>query len=395
VILGIPIVYNLRNLWVRKVSTGLTVAGIALAVGVLVVVMMLVHGLRYALVASGSPDNAIVLRKSSPSETLSGIPRDSVNVVKTLPEIAVGPEGRSMVTAECVVGVNLLRRGQVNARSGSNVTVRGISPESLLLRRQVKIIEGRAPEAGKPEIMAGRNAAAGFKDCQAGGSISMGGLAWQVVGVFEAGGSSFESELWGDADLLMRAFGREGGYSSVTFAMKDPNLDLAAVQAKFDADPRLNLQIQREQAYYEASSSALTALISTLGGVLIVLFSFGAVMGAMVTMFAFVGSRTREIGTLRALGFPRRSILACFMIESMLLSLAGGLVACVPALFLQKFTFSTTNFSSFTDVTWQFRATPAIMVSGLVFALVMGLVGGLIPAVRAARLPIITALREA
>ncbi|HZI92671.1 MAG TPA: ABC transporter permease [Patescibacteria group bacterium] len=394
-ILGIPIVYNLRNLWVRKVSTGLTVAGIALAVGVLVVVMMLVHGLRYALVASGSPDNAIVLRKSSPSETLSGIPRDSVNVVKTLPEIAVGPEGRSMVTAECVVGVNLLRRGQVNARSGSNVTVRGISPESLLLRRQVKIIEGRAPEAGKPEIMAGRNAAAGFKDCQAGGSISMGGLAWQVVGVFEAGGSSFESELWGDADLLMRAFGREGGYSSVTFAMKDPNLDLAAVQAKFDADPRLNLQIQREQAYYEASSSALTALISTLGGVLIVLFSFGAVMGAMVTMFAFVGSRTREIGTLRALGFPRRSILACFMIESMLLSLAGGLVACVPALFLQKFTFSTTNFSSFTDVTWQFRATPAIMVSGLVFALVMGLVGGLIPAVRAARLPIITALREA
>lgn len=394
-ILGIPIIYNVRNLWVRKVTTLLTVAGIALAVGVFVVVLMLVHGLHYALVASGSPENAIVLRKSATSETLSGIARDSVNVLRTLPEIAVGQDGKPLVTAECVVGVNLLRRGQVNARSGSNVTVRGISPDSLRLRKQLKIVEGREPEPGKPEIMAGKNAASGFEGCHVGGSLAMGGLDWKVVGVFEAGGSAFESELWGDADLLMRAFGREGGYSSVTFAMKDPSLDITAVQAKLDADPRLNVQIQREISYYEASSFSLTALISILGGVLTVLFSFGAVMGAMVTMFAFVGSRTKEIGTLRALGFPRRSILACFMVESILLSLAGGVVACIPALFLQQFTFSTTNFSSFTDVTWHFRATPGILISGLLFAVGMGLFGGLIPATRAARLPIITALREA
>jgi len=392
--MGIPLIYNLRNLWVRKVTTLLTVAGIALAVGVLIVVMMLVHGLKYALVASGSPANAIVLRKSATSETLSGIPRDSVNVVRTMTEIAKGPDGRPLVTAECVVGVNLLRRGQANARSGSNVTVRGIVPESLALRKQVKVIEGREPTPGRPEIMAGKNTARGFEGCQVGGSLAMGGLDWTVVGIFEADGSSFESELWGDADLLMRAFGREGGYSSITFAMNDPALDIASVQAKLDVDPRLNLQVQPERKYYEASSSSLTALISILGGVLIVLFSFGAVMGAMVTMFAFVGARTKEIGTLRALGFPRRSILASFMFESVLLSLAGGVLACVPALFLQQFTFSTTNFTSFTDVTWHFRASPSILISGLIFAMTMGLFGGLIPAVRAARLPIITALRE-
>lgn len=257
------------------------------------------------------------------------------------------------------------------------------------------MIEGRAPNPGTPEIMAGRNAERGFEGCQVGGSLRMGGLDWAVVGVFEADGSAFESELWGDVDLLMRVFGREGGYSSVTFALKDPGIDISGIQARFDADPRLNLGIQRERSYYEASSSSLTMLIGILGGVLIVLFSFGAVMGAMVTMFTFVGTRTKEIGTLRALGFPRRSILLSFMIESVLLALAGGAVACVPALFFQRLTFSTTNFNSFTDVTWHFRPTPEIIISGLLFAALMGLAGGLIPAVRAARLPIISALREA
>jgi ABC-type antimicrobial peptide transport system permease subunit len=392
---AIPLIYNVRNLWVRKVSTLLTVAGIALAAGVLLVVLMLVAGLRHALRISGSPDNAIVLRKGSQSETMSGVGRDSANVVKVLPEIAIGPDGKPMVTAEVVVGVNLVRKGQTNARSGSNVTVRGIDDNSIALRKQVKLIEGRAPSPGSPEIMAGSNAAGGFEGCQVGGIIPMGGMDWAVVGIFEADGSAYESELWGDGDLLMRAFGREGGYSSLTFALKDPAADLKAVQERLDADPRITLQIRREREYYEASSFALTFLILGLGSVLIALFSFGAVMGAMVTMFAFVGSRTQEIGTLRALGFKRRSILASFLVESTLLSMAGGVVACVPALFFQQLTFSTMNFNTFTDVTWHFRATPAILVSTMVFALVMGLAGGLIPAIRAARLPIISALREA
>lgn len=392
----IPLIYNLRNLWVRKVSTLLTMGGIALAVGVLLMVLMLVSGLRHALVASGSPDNAIVLRSSAPSETMSGIGRDGVNELQTLPEIAVGPDGQRKIVAEVVVGVNLLRRGQVNAKSGSNVTVRGIGPQSVTLRPLVKVVEGRPPVSGQPEIMAGINASRGFEGCQVGGSLKMGGLDWTVVGIFEAGGSAFESELWGDGDLLMRAFGREGGYSSVTFALKDPGLDLSALQARFDSEPRFaNLKIQRERAYYEESSLSLTLLISILGGVLTVLFTFGAVMGAMVTMFAFVGNRTKEIGTLRALGFQRRSILLCFLIESVLLALAGGVLACIPALFVQGLTFSTTNFSTFTDVTWHFRATPGIMIAGLVFAGVMGFFGGIIPAFRAARLPIINALREA
>jgi putative ABC transport system permease protein len=392
--LAIPLIYNVRNLWERKVTTLLTVGGIALAAGVLLVVLMLVSGLRHALRTSGSPDNAIVMSKSAQSETMSGIGRDTANVVRTIPEIALGPGGQPRVTTEVVVGVNLLRRGQTNARSGSNVTVRGIDGNSLALRKQVKIIEGRAPSLGSPEVMAGTSAARGFEGCQVGGSIRMGGMDWAVVGIFEADGSSYESELWGDGDLLMRAFGREGGYSSLTFTLKEPRADLKAVQERFNADPRTNVQIQREREYYEASSFALSFLILGLGSVLIVLFSFGAVMGAMVTMFAFVGSRTKEIGTLRALGFKRRSILACFLVESALLSLVGGLVACIPAAYFQRLTFSTTNFATFTDVTWHFRATPPILATAIAFALVMGLVGGLIPAIRAARLPIITALRE-
>ncbi|MGH9867469.1 MAG: ABC transporter permease [Candidatus Polarisedimenticolia bacterium] len=392
--LAIPIIYNIRNLTSRKVSTALTVAGVALAVGVLLVVMMLTHGLNYALVESGSPDNAIILRKSSTSETLSGLGLDTVSVLRTLPEIATDPQGRALVAAEAVVGVNLLRRGQTGARSGSNVTVRGIEERSMALRPLLRVVEGREPTLGKPEILAGKNAARGFQGCEVGGSIPMGGLDWQVVGVFEAGGSAFESELWGDGKLLTQAFGREGGYSSVTFRLKDPELSLDATQARLDADPRLNVEVKRERDYYATSSSALLILIQILGGVLVVLFSFGGVLGAMVTMFAFVGSRTREIGTLRALGFSRRSILSSFLIESILLSLAGGVIACIPALLVQNLTFSTTNFTTFTDVTWNFRASPTILASGLVFAVVLGVAGGLIPAARAATMPILRALRE-
>jgi len=393
--MALPLIYNIRNLLVRKVSTLLTVAGIAMAVGVLLVMLMLSHGLKHALVKNGSADNAIVLRKNSQTETMSGLNRDSVAVIKTAPEIAAGPDGRPLVTSEAVVGVNLLRRGMVGARSGSNVTVRGIDSGSLALRSQVRIVEGRAPVPGNAEVIAGVNASKGFQGCELGGTIPMGGLDWKVVGVFEAAGSGFESELWGDGELLMQAFGREGGFSSVTFRMKDAALDLAALAARFDSDRRLNVEVMRETEYYERSSEALTMLINILGTVLVVLFSIGAVMGAMVTMFAFVGSRTVEIGTLRALGFRRTSILACFIVESILLALAGGVAACVPALLIQRFTFSTTNFTTFTDVTWHFRASPSIIVTGLIFALLMGALGGLIPAIRAARLPIITALREA
>lgn len=392
--MAIPIIYNVRNLWVRKVSTLLTVAGIALASGVLLVVLMLVSGLRYALIESGSAENAIILRKSAQSETLSGIGRESADVIKTSPEIARGPDGTPLVAAETVVGINLLRIGQENARSGSNVTVRGITPASLGLREKVTIVEGRAPTPGLPEIMAGANAAKGFQNCQVGGVISMGGIDWTVVGTFEAEGTSFESELWGDNDLLVSAFGRQAGFSSMTLAL-EPDADLEAMQARFDEDPRINVEVQRERKYYEGSALPLTMLLSILGGVLIVLFTLGAVLGAMVTMFAFVGSRTKEIGTLRALGFRRRSILACFLIESVLLALAGGILACIPALFVQQLTFSTVNFTSFTDLTWHFRATPGILIAGLVFAIVMGALGGLIPAVRAAMMPITSALREA
>lgn len=392
--LAIPLAYNLRNLMARKVSTALTVAGIALAVGIFLVVLMLVNGLEHAMAQSGSMENAVILRKASESETLSGVDRVSADVIEVAPEIAIGTDGQPMVAAESVVGVSLPRRNDATGKGSANVTVRGIVPMSLALRDKLRIVEGRAPESGKPEILAGVSAARGFKGCEVGGAIQMGGLSWNVVGVFEANGSAFESELWGDRDLLGNSFGRSG-FSSMTLRMRDPRLDVASLQARFDADPRVNVHVQTESDYFTSSSYGLRMLISMLGGVLIVLFSMGAVMGAMVTMFAFVGSRTREIGTLRALGFSRRSIASCFMIESLMLALAGGIVAAIPALMVQQLTFSTTNWTTFTDVTWHFRASPAIILTGLVFSLVMGGIGGLIPAIRAALLPITSSLREA
>jgi len=392
--LAIPLAYNFRNLAARKVSTLLTIGGIALAVGIYLVVQMLVNGLNHAMVPTGSPDNAVILRKGATSETLSGIGRSAADIVEVAPEIALGPDGERLVVAEAVMGVSLLRRNDPTGKATSNVTVRGIVPRSLLIRDGVRIVEGRAIEPGKPEIIAGVSAARGFEGCEVGGTIPMGGLTWTVVGIFDAGGASFESELWGDRELVLGAFGRPI-FSSMTLRMRDPRLDVAALQARFDTDPRVNVHVQTETDYFTSSSSGLRALIAGLGGVLVALFSVGAVMGAMVTMFAFVGSRTREIGTLRALGFSRRSICWCFIVESLMLAVAGGIVAAVPALFVQRLTFSTTNFSTFTDVTWHFRASPEILIAGFVFSLVMGLAGGLIPALRAAFLPIVTSLREA
>lgn len=389
---AIPIAYNARNLWRRKVTTLLTVAGVTLAVGIFLVVLMLSHGFRTALVESGSRENAIVLRKSATSETSSGLTREDALVLKSAPEIARGADGKALVTTETVAAVSLTRKGRPGETS--NVTVRGITPASVAMRRQVRLIDGRLPNPGTPEILAGRNAARGFEGCQVGGSFQMGPQAWTVVGVFEAGGTAFESELWGDSELVIEAFGR-GGYSSVTFTLADPDLDFATVKARLEGDPRLNVGVQRERDYYASTSRNLTTFISIVGSILVILFAFGAILGAMITMYAFVGARTREIGTLRALGFRRRSILLSFLIESSLLALAGGLAAALPALLLQQFTFSTTNFDTFTDVTWHFRMSPAIFAEGMGFALLMGLLGGLLPAARAARLPVISALRKA
>lgn len=389
---SIPIIYNLRNLWVRKVSTLLTVAGITLAVGILLVVLMLVHGVQRALVESGSPDNAIILRKAATSETMSGMSKDTATIIKSSPEIAVSSAGKPLATTEIVAAVNLRRLGQKTA--SSNVTVRGVTADSFALRPQVKIIQGREPRFGTLEIVAGRNAAKGFDGCQEGGTIPMSGRTWNVVGVFEAGGTSFESELWGDVDLVAEAFGRQNFYSSSTVALRDVRLDYQAFKERLESDARFAVDVKHERDYYEESSSAIRMLIIILGMVLTVLFTFGAILGAMVTMFAFVGSRTKEIGTLRALGFPRRAILMCFLLESLLLALIGGALACAPALFLQTLTFSTTNFNTFTDLTWNLRASPSIIISAMIFAAVMGLLGGVLPAMRAARLPIITALRE-
>ena len=389
---AIPLAYNIRSLWRRKVTTLLTTTGVALAVGIFLVVLMLAHGFRTALIESGSVENVIVLRASATSETSSALSRDDAAILKTSPEISRGEGGVLLFAPETVAAVNLPRRGQPG--KSSNVTVRGIAPASVPLRRQVHLLDGRLPNPGTAEVLAGRNAARGFEGCEVGGVLHMGPQTWTVVGVFEAGGTAFESEVWGDSDHVIDAFGR-GGYSSATFALADAALDFASVKARIEGDKRLNLVVKHERDYYAETAHNLTTFISIVGSILIVLFSFGAILGAMITMYAFVEARTREIGTLRALGFRRRAILLSFLIESALLSLAGAALAALPALFLQRLTFSTTNFDTFTDVTWHFRMSPEILARGFLFALVMGLLGGLLPAARAARLPIVAALRKA
>lgn len=387
---AVPLVYIARNLWVRRVTTLLTAAGMALVVFVFATVLMMSEGIRATLVATGQGDNVIVLRKGANAEISSAITREQAAVIESLPGIALDSGGRPLLSKEPVVLNSLIKSG--TGKPG-NVTLRGTSAPGLELRPQVKLVQGRMFRPGSSEVVVGRAVARGFDGVAVGSVLRFVGRDWTVVGLFDAGKSGFDSEIWGDAETLLQSF-RRNAFSTVVFKLADEQA-FERVRALIDSDPRLTLEAKREDRFYAEQSEALANFIRILGTALAVIFSIGATVGATITMFGSVASRVGEIGTLRALGFRRGAVLGAFMGEALLLSLVGGAVGLAAASGMQAVDVSTTNFSSFAELAFQFTLTPRIALWSLLFALLMGVVGGFVPAWRAARLKIVDCLRAA
>ncbi|MEO8740586.1 MAG: ABC transporter permease [Casimicrobiaceae bacterium] len=386
----IPFNYIVRNLAARRLTTALTAGGMALVVYVFATVLMLSAGLETTLVSTGRDDNVIVIRRGAQTEVQSGIDRRQAGIVESMSAVAIGQDGERMMSKEPVVLINLPKRA---SGKPSNVIIRGVTPTGMALRPQAQIVEGRMFRPGTSEVIAGRSIADGFRGAGVGETVRFASRDWTVVGVFDAGHSGFDSELWGDAEQMLQAF-RRTGFSALLFKLADTER-FEAVKAAIEADPRLTLEAKRETRFYADQSEALSNFISYLGTTISIIFSIGAIIGAMITMYASVASRTSEIGTLRALGFSRGSILVAFLGESLLLGLIGGVVGLIAAAFMQTLQISTTNFQTFAELAFRFVMTPGIVVAALLFALGMGFVGGFLPAARAARLKIVDALRAA
>lgn len=385
----IPFSYSIRNLWTRRLTTLLTASGILLVVFVFTAVLMLAYGLEKTLVETGSNDNAIVIRHGAESEIMSLIDRSAANVIKSQPEIAVDSQGKPLAVSEVVVLISLPKRA---THKPSNVLIRGGSPESLLMRPQIKLIAGRLYQPGLSQAIVGAAVAKRFHGIGLGETIRFAMRDWTVVGLFEAQGSGFDSEIWVEEDQLMQAF-RRPIFSSLVLRLSSP-ADFSKLRERLEADPRLNVEVKREKQFYADQSRLMATFIRILGIFVTIIFSVGAMIGAMITMYSAVANRTVEIGTLRALGFTRRSILWAFWVESLLLSLIGASAGLFLASFLQTVTISLVATASFSELAFRFSLSPAIAMESIAFALIMGFLGGFLPAVRAARQNIVLALRS-
>jgi ABC-type lipoprotein release transport system permease subunit len=385
---GIPLSYNLRNLRQRPGSTLATALGIALVVAILVGALAMASGFQAALIETGSADNVIVLRTGADSEISSSVTQDGANILRALPEVAIGPDGHPLASPEMVVLANLRRLGQVGS---SNITLRGVDQEAFRLRDQVKIVSGRMFQPGNDEVIVGERIARRFAGCDLGDRLRFNKHDFTVVGHFTEGGTGFESEIWGDNAILLPAMNR-GTYQSVTLRLRDPR-QFAALKVRLEKDPRLGVQVLTERGWYAEQSALLATVLRFAGIFLTLIMAVGAIFGAMNTMYAAVGARTREIATLMVLGFSPGAIHWAFVRESVFLSLIGGVIGCLIALPINSITTSTTNWSSFSEVAFAFRVTPWAMGAGMIFAAAMGFFGGLLPAFRAARLPLAAGLR--
>jgi ABC-type antimicrobial peptide transport system permease subunit len=386
--MAIPLRYSLYNLRSRRLTTTMTAVGMALVVFVFTAVLMLAHGLERTMVGTGSPDNALITRRSATAETQSFIARDQAQVILAADEIARGADGAPIAGAETVSIINLPKRG---TGKPSNVQIRGASSMTLTLRPQVTLVEGRMWQSGSSEIIVGRAIASRFQGAGLGETLRFALRDWTVVGVFDGGGTGFDSEIWVDADQMMQAF-RRTIFSSVLVRVPDEQA-FNALKARLEADPRLTVDVTRETAYYSAQSEVLANFIRVLGLLVTAIFSLGAMIGAMITMYAAVANRTSEIGTLRALGFSRRAISSAFVAEALALSLLGGLLGVGTAWLLRFVHISAVNFATFTEIAFGFSLSPMIVLQSLLFAVLMGFVGGVLPAIRAGRLRIVDALR--
>ena len=380
--------YSYRNLWTRRLTTVLTASGMALVVFVFAAVLMLAAGLKKTLVETGSYDNVVVIRKGSQTEVQSGIGRAQAGIIETQPEVAISRNGQPFLAKEMVVLIELPKRG---TNKLSNVVIRGIGKFSFDLRPQARLVEGRMPRPGSAEVSAGSSVAKRFAGAGIGERLRFGMRDWTVVGIFDAGATAYNSEIWGDADQLMQAF-RRPVYSSILFRLRDTS-DFQSFKERVESEPRLTVEAKRETRYYLDQSELMAKFLRILGLTLTIIFSIGAMIGAMITMYTAVANRTNEIGTLRALGFSRASILFAFLLEAMFLGLTGGLAGLFFASFMQLITISTVNWQTFSELAFSFTLTGAIVYQSLLFSIVMGFVGGVLPAIRASRMNIVDALR--
>ena len=385
--MAIPLAYNVRSVIGRPWTTLATAFGIGMVVAILVLALALAAGFQAAIVSTGSPDNVIVMRKGAGSELSSGVSREAVNIIKSLPDIAPGPDGRPLVSPELLVVINQERK---NGSGSSNVTIRGVDREGLALRNGIKIYEGRDVAPGAAELIVGKRIAERFKGFAIGQQVKLEQRMFTVVGHFSAGGTGFESEVWGQNAVFMPVLRED--FQSVTFRLKNP-ARFAALKKELETDPRLGVDVKRESEYYSDLAGPLAATMQVLGVFIVLIMAVGALFAAMNTMFASIGSRSREIATMLTLGFGKGSILVAFLVESVLIALIGGVIGCLLALPVNGTATSTTNFSTFSEIAFAFRITPAALLTGMIFAFVLGVVGGFLPAWKASRQPLAAAMR--
>jgi len=387
---SVPISYNFRSIRARWTSTIVAVLGIAGTVGVFVAMLSLANGFKATLVASGSPGNALILRAGSPTEMMGGVTLDSVRVVQDAPGVARDSSG-PLVTQE-VVGV--MPFPLISTGTDANVQVRGVSSNVLRVRTFAKIAEGRMFQPGLSEIVVGRNASRTYIGLTLGNTVQFGGGRWQVVGIFDTGGSAFDSEIWCDAKLLNEILKRPDNiFQSVTVHLASPQT-FQQFKDAVTSDPRMNVDVTREIDYYAKQSTTMTRLITVLGGLVAAIMAIGAVFGALNTMYSAIAERGREIATMRAVGFSSSNVILSFLFEALSISLVGGILGCLAVLPLNGFTTNTMNFQTFANVAFAFKITFDLLLLGIVFALVMGVLGGMLPAIRAATRPVAVALRE-
>lgn len=397
--MGIPLKVNLRSLLVRRTASALTIGGIGLIIMALTIVWGLEQGLKTVFAIGGDPQNLVVMRSGSTTETTSGIQSEHADIILLTEGIDAGPDGKPLASGEIVVIINQPRRGvpvDPGGRStwaqGANIMLRGVGPAAMALRPGMTIVEGRMFEAGKNEAITSRAMASRFAGCALGETIVLRRVPYRIVGLFTAEGSPYESEVWTDARDLAMTFSRTGAVSSILMRVSDP-VARARIEASLEADPRLGVGVI-DQASYFASQTGSAALLIALGSLMTFFLSIGACFSAANTMFASVLSRSREIGTLRALGFPRRSILVGYLAESLVVSLLAGILGLLLGAIVLAFAGSAgTGNVTFTEITFSMRITPVVVVIAMATCAVIGMLGGLLPALRAARMKVVDALR--
>jgi ABC-type lipoprotein release transport system permease subunit len=385
----IPIVYNVRSVVQRPVSTALTALGVGLVVAVFIGMLALANGFRAALAKTGSDRNVVVLRKGADSELSSGLGRDVMSIIAASPHVATGADNRPLVSPEVYVLIPLAK--SFDTTQVANVVVRGVSDQVWTVRSNVKVTEGQRPASGRAEVCVGNRLVQRFPHTGIGQTLHFGGRDWTVTCHFSAAGSAFESEIWGENEQFMPVF-RGEVFQSITFRLKDPAA-FEEAQRALQSDKRMTVDAHRESEFYAQQSQLLGNILSFLAVVITGIMAVGAVFGAINTMYAAIASRAPEIGVLLTLGFKPSSVLVSFLAESAIIAAIGGILGCLFALPLNGIVTSTTNWSSFSEIAFSFRVTPQLLIAGLIFAVVMGVLGGFFPALRAARLQVVQALR--